>query len=90
MNKCVLFPRPEDQLSITIQDETRERNNLVSIGIVGFQISDTSVKHMNIDPKDTRRGNLVVVDARSTKNTDDCVLVPWEKATFDMSYKQTT
>ena len=38
-----------------------------------------SVKHRNIDPKDARRGNLVVVDVRSAKNTDDCVLGPWEK-----------
>ncbi len=65
MSKCVLFPQPEDQLSITIQDETRERqrkvkerNHLVSIGIAGFRISDTLVKHRNIDPKDARKGEL--------------------------------
>ena len=82
---CIIFPS-EDQLSIQIQDETRERqrkekerNHLVSIGIAGFRISETSVKHMNIDHKDARRGNLVVVDVRSAKNTDDCVLGPWEK-----------
>jgi len=87
--KCILFPRPADQLSITIQDETRERqrkekerNHLVSIGIAGFRVSDTSVKHRNIDPKDARRGNLVVVVVRSAKNTDDCVLGPWEKQYF--------
>ena len=82
---CIIFPS-EDQLSIKIQDEERERqrkekerNHLVSIGIAGFWISETSIKHRNIDHKDARRGNLVVVDVRSAKNTDDCVLGPWEK-----------
>ena len=86
MIKRAFFPRSEDQLSIQIQDETRERqrkeklrNHLVSIGIAGFRISDTSVKHRNIDHKNARRGNLVVVDVRLAKNTDDCVLGPWEK-----------
>jgi len=56
-----------------------ERNNLVSVGFARFRVSDKSDKHRNIDPKDVRRGNMVVVDVRTTNNIDDCLLGPWER-----------
>ena len=75
-----------DQLSITIEKEASERrrkeverNHLVSIGFAGFRVSDKSVKHRNIDYKDARRGNMVVLDVRSANNNDDCLLGPWER-----------
>ena len=93
---CIISPS-EDQLLIQIQDETRERqrkekerNHMVSIGIAGFRISETFVKYRNIDHKDARRGNLVVVDVRSSKKHQWLCVGPLGKAIFDRSYKQTT
>ena len=37
------------------------------------------MKHRKIDTKDARRGNLGVLDVRSAKNTEECVLGTWEK-----------
>ncbi len=47
--------------------------------MAGFRVSETSVKHRNIDPKDARGMNMVVLDVRTAGNNDDCLLGPWER-----------
>jgi uncharacterized protein (DUF2147 family) len=86
-----------DQLSITIQDEAserqrkeKERNHLVSIGLVGFQVSTTSAKHKNGDYKDARRGNMVVLDVRSRKQNRLLLVGILGKTIFDRHCKQAT
>ncbi len=88
---------PADQLLSTIEIETskrqrkkKERNQFFSIGFAGFGTSSTTVKHRNIDYKDARRGNMVVVDVRSTMNSNDCLLSLWEKTIFHRHHQQET
>jgi len=65
--------------TINHNSKETERNNLVSIRFTRFQVSDKSVKHRNIDPKKARRGNMVVVDVRTSNNIDECLLGPWKR-----------
>ncbi len=57
----------------SIRDET-EQNYLLSFGFAGFRVLVKSVKHRNIEPMDSRRGNKVVIDVRTTTDTDDYLL----------------
>lgn len=55
------------------------RKHMVSTGTAGLRISANPIKHRNVSPPNARRSNLVVIDARTADNVDECVLGPWEK-----------
>ena len=61
--------------------EGKRRNEIAwfRFWFAGFRVSDKSFKHRNIDPKDARRCNMVVVDVRTSHIIDDCLLGPWER-----------
>ena len=56
-----------------------ERINLVSIGFARFWVSEKSAKLRNIDLKDARMGNKIVVDVRTTHNIEKKMLGSWER-----------
>ena len=70
----------ENQRDMDERKQEKElRDHLWMKGSTGARVSNESIKHRNVLPKDARRGNLVVLDVRSAGNLEECVLGPWEK-----------
>ena len=45
---------------------------------IGYQCSDTALRHRNVLPKDAKRGNIVLLDCRNADNPEEALLGDWD------------